>query len=312
MHTHRRTTRIACTSLVLGVAGAIAAGAPAASAMTDLPPWAVTADRSAVLPDLRLVGDPSAAADAVAADQTPAVGIGVDRSPQRRRYVLPVLLSALVPGAGEIAAGHPWRGLPFVAGDVATWVGYAHFRDEGRAWRTQYEAYADEHWNYSRFGDTNGNGDRDPGEVWGWQESLERYYDESQPNPALRWWQPGAPYNCNCPYVSREEDRQHYYENVGKYRYYWQGWDDWLYNPSDPVNSDSQSHRREYGQMRIESNDNFDNATRLVVVGMATRLASMVQTVFLVRADINAEQQFSLRPAMLPGHAAGIELSFKY
>src|SRR2546425_6384164 len=42
-----------------------------------------------------------------------------------RRYVLPVVLSALVPGAGEISTGHWLRGLPLVAADVATWLGYS-------------------------------------------------------------------------------------------------------------------------------------------------------------------------------------------
>jgi hypothetical protein len=31
-----------------------------------------------------------------------------------------------------------------------------------------------------------------------------------------------------------------------------------------------------------------------------------------VRADMNREREFSLRPAVLPGRAAGIEMSLKY
>jgi len=270
------------------------------------------AERSVLLPGLRLVEDPATAGGS-AAPPPPDAAAGAGSMSQRRRYVVPVLLSALVPGAGEIAAGHPWRGLPFVAADAATWIGYAHYRSEGRDWRRQYEDFANAHWNYDRFDDPNGNGEPDTGEIWGWRQNLERYYGPSQPNPALRWYDPTAPYGCNCPFIPREDDPQHYYENIGKYRYYWMGWDDWEYaGDANAVNSDSRSHRREYGLMRIESNENFDNATRLIVVGMATRLASVVQTVFLVRGNLNAEQQFSVRPAMLPGRAAGIELSLKY
>jgi hypothetical protein len=63
-----------------------------------------------------------------------------------RRYVLPVLLSAVVPGAGEIATGHFWRGLPLVAADVATWLVHANYEQKGRDWRDKYEAFADAHW----------------------------------------------------------------------------------------------------------------------------------------------------------------------
>jgi hypothetical protein len=299
-----------CTLFLPAIVAGAAAAAPKLATGAPVGGALFVAERSLLLPGTRLVDDPGSAGAGGELQQTSEPGGRAQ--PSRRRYVLPVVLSALVPGAGEIAAGHPWRGLPLVAADVATWIGYAHFRSEGRDWRTRYEQYADSHWNYSLFGDTNGNGDNDPDEAWGWQENLERYFDASQSDAALRWWDPNAPYNCNCPYVSREDDRQHYYENIGKYRYYWMGWDDWEYNAASAVDSDSRSHRREYGLMRIESNENFDRATQLIVVGMATRLASVVQSALLVRADMNREREFSLRPAVLPGRAAGIEMSLKY
>lgn len=211
-----------------------------------------------------------------------------------RRYVMPVVLSAAVPGAGEIATGHWLRGLPLLAADVATWIGKAHFESEGRDWRDRYEAFADAHWSYAR-----------------WQDSLSVHFDSSQPEPGLRWWNPEAPYNCNCPYVPKEEDRQHYYENIGKYRYYWPGWEDWSYNTTSPRDSDSASMRRQYGDMRIESNDNFDDANALVVVAMANRLLSVVQTVFLVRGDLRHER-LTVSPMKMSGMGAGMAMRLRY
>jgi hypothetical protein len=230
----------------------------------------------------------------------------------RRRYLVPVLLSAALPGLGEIATGHWWRGLPFVAGDIATWIARAYYLEQGRAWRTKYEVFADQHWNYTLLEDPDADGDRDPGEVWGWQESLRRYYD-GQSGPNLDWWDPSDPADsCTCAFVFRDEDRQHYYENIGKYRYYWMGWDDWEYNALDPTNSDSRGHRYEYTRMRIESNDNFDNATSMIVVAMATRFASVVQTVLLVRGDGRRAGGWSLGTAKLSGRGAGLELRYRY
>ncbi len=229
----------------------------------------------------------------------------------RKRYVVPALLSAAIPGAGEIATGHWMRGLPLVLADVATWVGYAHFESEGRDLRTRYEAFADVHWRIT--GDANGNGVIDAGtETPGWQENLEQYYSASQPNPDLRWWDPNAPYECTCPFIPVEEDRQHYYENVGKYRYYWMGWDDWSYNPNDPRNSDSASHRAQYADMRISSNDNFDHATTMIVVAMANRLLSVAQSIYLVHRDGRGQEQFSVKPMKMQGLGAGLQVSLKY
>lgn len=231
------------------------------------------------------------------------------RGSDRRRYIGPVLLSAVVPGAGEIATGHWMRGLPLLAADVATWIGKAHFEAEGRDWRDRYQTFADTHWRYT--GDRNGNGFIDVGfETPGWQENLELYFDSSQADPGLRWWNPEAPYNCNCPYIPKEEDPQHYYENIGKYRYYWMGWEDWAYNAASPRDSDS-AMRRQYGDMRIESNDNFDNANALVAVAMVNRLVSAVQSVFLVRGDLRRER-LTVVPMKVSGLGAGLAMKLRY
>jgi hypothetical protein len=225
--------------------------------------------------------------------------------PSHRAYVAPVLLSALVPGAGEIYLGHWKRGVPLVAVDVATWIFFGHFRSEGSDLRDQYEAFADAHWFYS--GDTNGNGTIDFGETPGWQENLRQYYD-GQSGPEYDFYDPSSPYNCTCPYIPKEEDAQHYYENIGKYLYYYPGWDDWAWN-GDPATSDSQAHRLQYASMRQESNDNYDNATSMVVVAMLTRLGSVVQSALLVR---NQQKQLQLRPVGLSGRGAGLRLAWRY
>jgi len=216
----------------------------------------------------------------------------------RGRYVLPVLLSAIVPGTGEIATGHPWRGAPLVAIDVGTWVGYAHYHNEGNDWRTRYEAFADAHWDYDR-----------------WQDSLRVHYSPpAQMDPNLQWYSNDpndGDDHCTCTFITREQDRQHYYENVGKYRWFWQGWDDWSYNPleNDVIKSDSAHHRRQYDDMRIQSNDSYDHATSFVVFGMATRLVSVIQTIWLVHSDAQHER-LALVPERISGH--GLAMAVKW
>jgi len=265
---------IACALAVLG-GGVAPAGARLAS------PWQLAAGeaRSPLLPSLRLEGSGTA----VASPQARALPA---RYSERRRYVVPVLLSVLVPGGGEIATGHWLRGLPLVLGDVATWLGHANYNKKGRDWRNQYESFADDNWAYGR-----------------WQANMKEY--------GPPWYEPtDAADSCSCVWISRSQDKQHYYENIGKYPYFWSGWDEYDYNPTAPYGGDSPL-RRQYDDLRIRSNNSFDIATNLLTVAMATRLLSVAQSVFLVRGDL-ARERLSLATRPRPGLGSEVELTFKY
>jgi len=227
-----------------------------------------TAPQTSLLPRLRI--------DPLAQPATPGV---TPASRSATRYALPMLLSAVVPGAGEISMGHWWRGLPLVAADVATWVGYAHYNGEGNDLRDQYQLFADQNWNEDR-----------------WQDSL----------TVTRFWDTSAPWNCNCspPYIPPDEDLREYYENLGKYEQFFPGWEDWNrnYDPEDP-----QSLRRIYSDMRIESNNRLDSANRLIGVAALTRVVSVIQSFWLVRRESRSDG-LRLEPVMLGRLGSGMRL----
>jgi hypothetical protein len=64
---------------------------------------------------------------------------------------LPVLYSLLIPGTGEIALGYPKRGIALIALEVAAWVGYAYYNDQGLDGRAEFEAFADTHWDHDKW-----------------------------------------------------------------------------------------------------------------------------------------------------------------
>jgi len=281
--------RLALALLGLGLAHA--GGATAATADAGLAPFL----RAPVAPALPAVLPLQPPARLTLFATEPASGslLAPDDLSDHRRYVLPVLLSALVPGAGEIATGHFWRGLPLVAIDVATWLANAHYQEEGRNWRDTYQAYADAHWHYDD-----------------WQIVLRDYYD-GQHGANYDWYDPAADYSCTCPYIPKEEDPQHYYENIGKYLYYYGGWEDWAWS-GDPATADSEHQRREYGDMRIESNNSFDRGNQMLYVAMATRLLSVIQVTWLVRGDLQRAPRLEVRPLRSAARTAGLELAYHY
>jgi hypothetical protein len=264
-------------------AGAVSMHSAAAVVLAATPARAATPGAT-VLPPRRL--DLQATPPGAA---TPPGGVDPE---DHRRYVVPVLMSALVPGAGEIATGHFWRGLPLVALDVATWLVHADYEKKGRDARDAYEAFADTHWHYDA-----------------WQQVLHDYYNDPS-YPQYDWYDSTAAYNCTCPYIPVDQDRQHYYENIGKYLYYYGGWEDWEWR--DQATSDSRALRSQYGAMRIESNDNFDHGTQMLYVAMATRLISVVQVSWLMRGDLQRTARLEVRPLQSAWRAAGLELTYRY
>ena len=162
-----------------------------------------------------------------------------------------------------------------------------HFNSEGENIRERYERYADENWSQDD-----------------WQSNLPllddgKYYDENDP-----------PWHCNCspPYIPPDEDLREYYENLGKYPQFFPGWADWTpdYDPEDP-----QSRRRIYSDMRIDANNNFDNADRLLGVAAITRVASVIQSFWLVRRDSRSEG-LMFEPFTFGGFGSGVRVTASF
>ena len=78
------------------------------------------------------------------------------------------------------------------------------------------------------------------------------------------------------------------------------------YNPEDP-----ESLRRQYVDMRIESNDNYDNAHALLGLAAATRIISVIQSFWLVRRESRREG-LQLQPMRYGGFGSGLRLTWSF
>ena len=191
----------------------------------------------------------------------------------RKRKYLPILLSALVPGAGEMYLGHWKRGIALVAVEAGAWSGYVYKHNQGLDSREEYEDFADTYWNQQRFIDNHYLVYPSTG------FTLEDLEELGQAGSGSGVW-PG--YN---PWVSRADDKQHYYENIGKYDWYVSGWDDYV--PGTHIDDigpgEVLSERREtYRDMRGKSNDQLDAADRFIYLSIAARVFSLIETTLMV------------------------------
>jgi len=101
-------------------------------------------------------------------------------------------MNLAVPGAGHIYAGKK-RGWAYLGLEVAAWVGYLHYHDLGKQRETEFENYADSHWELQRWYDSGGQWQGTP------EDSLILYF--------------------------YDHNKQQYYEDIGKISTYWPGWD---------------------------------------------------------------------------------------
>lgn len=155
------------------------------------------------------------------------------------------IYNLILPGTGHLYAGYK-RGWAHLGVEGATWLTYFYYHDRGAQKETQFQAFADDHWNYDKWiADCGCSGSP--------QDSIIVYF--------------------------RDNNTQQYYEDIGKLDYYWQGWDDY-----NTVKADSDNRRYYYG-IRNDSNNFFKNARYAVVVAFVNRIVSAVDVLRLTKKE---------------------------
>ena len=241
----------------------------------------------------------------------PAVAAGVDQGEiggstaqaeevreSRPSVALPMAMSLVLPGLGEVVTGHR-RGYILMAVDIASWIGVKHYHDLGNEKRDEYYDFADLYWSEDRL----------------------RIAYDSVTNPDA----PGSFYfdvdnYLELPlWVSIEEDRREYYENLGKWDQFVFGWEDFSdprnyvdlgpdYTSQDLQDPRTSALREAYRRMREDSNDQFTNRDRLLYLNMVTRVFSAFQVAYLQGAlggGPRSEMRVAGHPVMLIADPCG-------
>ena len=200
----------------------------------------------------------------------------------------PVFYSALVPGLGELTMGYTVRGIALMAVEVAAWTGYFVNHDDGMEKRDAYEAFADQWWEQQKFIDDHPLVYPLTGQDQDYLEAQGRAVSGS----GGEWW------TGYVPWVSKAEDKQHYYENIGKYDWFVSGWSDFDPTINPPLAESAK--RDEYVNMRNDSNNSLDDANAFVWVSLAARVFSIAETAIIVRNRRADDAQASRRGPEVP------------
>ena len=153
------------------------------------------------------------------------------------------LYSLAVPGAGHLYAGYK-RGWVNIGVEGLSWITYFYYRDRGHTKEDEFQAYADDHWDYARWISECGCGGSP-------EDSLIRGF--------------------------RDDNRQQYYEDIGKISTYFGGWDDYSVAAKESAN------RRFYRGIRNDSNNFLRNANYALAAAFVNRIVSAVDVLRLVQ-----------------------------
>jgi len=202
-------------------------------------------------------------------------GSSAARAPwTRRNTAIAILASAVLPGMGELycyrSSRDPWtlaRVPVFLAVEGYLWYSYVDNKDTGKDYKAQYEAFADAHWSLDKFLHDHpccNGGVGDSCDSW-------QYYNENCKNDYNYFY-----------YTPVEEDREEYYENIGKYDAFVFGWDDCvIIDTADPNFTYWTPRRTEYVSIRNASDDYLLKADQSLMGLIVNRVVSMVDTGWL-------------------------------
>jgi len=179
----------------------------------------------------------------------------------KKKPIVGVLLSAVLPGAGEFYAGSWLKGAVFLGAEVALWIGYWQFSDRGQEWEIIFHAYADEHW--------------DEDEWLEWMEAHPGFADTTHTLPDTK--------------------TQQYYEMIGKYDQFKAGWDD--YYDGDPAMTPNRDY---YEGLRHTSNLQFKRASYCAMVSLGNRVLSILDSAWTIR-KLNRRVEGKLRMSLKKG-----------
>ena len=178
------------------------------------------------------------------------------------------LYSLIVPGSGEFYAGSKIKAAVFLGVDVALWAFYFNYHGKGKDKETEYKGFADGHWVEDEYiqwlmvtyGITS---DRDP-------------YEDPETGDTVY-------FSHHLPDTKTDQ----YYEMIGKYEQFSEGWDD--YNSS----AEFSQNREFYLGQRRDSNDLLNKATYSAMFSLGNHILSAFDAALTVKRHNRRGEKFS-------------------
>ena len=177
-----------------------------------------------------------------------------DDIPSKKSPVLAGVLSAVIPGAGQIYNEDYWIAAAFVVVEAALVTTAVVYDNKGDDQTTYFENYADQNWSvvdYAEWLNEYQNGEIDIDYDTPGLQPWERIVDWNQLNE----------YETGSHHLPPHGDQQ-YYEQIGKYHQYSPGWNDFSGGSNKEIISPNFLY---YSDQRGQANDYYNTASTAIV-----------------------------------------------
>lgn len=214
-------------------------------------------------------------------------------------------LSAIIPGAGEIYNGDYLKAALFLAVEGVTIYLNNHYTKKGDDQTVFFQNYADNYWSVVRYADWLNQ----------WASALGGTANiHISPDQNLKPWQRVNWDELNQAERSIKEfshtlyphGHQQYYEMIGKYPQYSQGWDDskfalGQYSVAGEYYYDTKGKFIYYSGLRGKANDYYNIADKALLVTITNHIVSMIDAIISansyntrVKVEMSIEQTQTL------------------
>ena len=233
-----------------------------------------------------------------------------------------LLLSAIVPGAGEFYAGNKIKAAIFFTIEVAAWTGVVYFYGEGKDKEDEFIAFADENFDEDIYRDHEFSLAQNPqygdGDAPAFDGSIEDW-------TAMSWeekihYLPREGFTHELPTLAERNSnwsrKQQYYEMIGKYIHqFGMAWADaYRDDPGTPHFDGVSVFSVDYMGMRDDSNKLLGYSAWGYNIALLNHVASALDASFSVRiAKRRAKAELGFRQVPYNGglvNAAGLNFSW--
>lgn len=208
---------------------------------------------------------------------------------------LGLVMSAVLPGTGEMYAGSWLKGSLLLGAEVALWFGYKHYREEGDRLDLKYRAFADEHWSPQRYWVAMAS---DASQQEGWEHlsavNENNYEDYLYIDNGLRDYE-----RVVGSHSLHSVKDQQYYEMIGKYHQFRKGWDDW--DPLETSINAETPNNTHYEKMEQNTDSHYKTAGLCGMIILANHVLSSLDAVWSVK-QYNHHIQVSPRMGLIRHH----------
>lgn len=217
---------------------------------------------------------------------------------KKKSVGLGVLLSALLPGAGEFYGESYLKAAIFVGIEAICWGTYLYFNNKGNTQEESYQNYANTYWSVRTYA------------AWLKDEGFSQSsgINPSEPDLNVLREQIMVCERANFSHTMPEYGSQQYYELIGKYQNFQAGWTNLEHIPTkDPGPYNYQTYKdpvfNNYANERQKANDFFDYAKIGPITAILNHILSAADAAWVIssyNSKIKVETGFRMQNRVSP------------